>query len=53
MQLTMEMFPTLRGAAVLWDRGGAADQWLATQKTGSELGMELLGIEMQTRPYDL
>jgi hypothetical protein len=44
--------PTLRQSAIFScsDVRGAADQWLADAKAGSELGKELLGIEMAQLP---
>src|SRR6266498_2122530 len=51
IQLFMDAFPNVQGAAVFWD-AISADQWQATQGAAERLGLRLAGIELRQPPYD-
>jgi putative ABC transport system substrate-binding protein len=51
LQLLKSEFPDLKAVTVFWDQI-TADQWEATQRAGSALGLRLSGIEFRDQPYD-
>ena len=51
LQLLKSEFPDLKAVTVFWDQI-TADQWEATQRAGSALGLRLSGIEFRDPPYD-
>jgi len=52
LQLFKDAFPDMRAATVLW-QPRSADQWEAARAAASPLGLELAGVELRDRPFDL
>ncbi|MFY9899268.1 MAG: ABC transporter substrate-binding protein [Xanthobacteraceae bacterium] len=51
LQLMRDVLPSVEAATVFWD-ANSVEQWQATQRAGTTLGLRLAGIELKERPYD-
>lgn len=51
LQIFKDAFPSMRSVTVFWGTP-SADQWKAAQDAASRLGVELVGVRFQNRPYD-
>ncbi len=51
LQILKDTFPGMKSATVFWGTP-SADQWKAARAAASSLGIELVGVEFQHRPYD-
>lgn len=51
LQVLKQTFPDMRSATVFWGTP-SAEQWKAAQGAAPSLGLELVGVEFQRRPYD-
>ena len=51
LQVMRDVLPNIEAATVFWD-ANSVEQWQATQRAGTTLGLRLAGIELKERPYD-
>lgn len=51
LQVMRDVLPSVEAASVFWD-ANSVEQWQATQRAGTTLGLRLAGIELKERPYD-
>lgn len=51
LQIFKDAFPEMRSVTVFWG-APSADQWRAAQDVAPRLGLELIGVQFQNRPYD-
>jgi putative ABC transport system substrate-binding protein len=51
IELLKEGFPNARAVTVFWD-AISTDQWKATRDRAAKLGLEIVGVELRTYPYD-
>ncbi len=51
LQLMRDVLPSIEAATVFWD-ANSVEQWQATQRAGTTLGLRLAGIELKEKPYD-
>lgn len=51
LQILKDAFPQMRSVTVFWG-APSADQWKAAQDVAPRLGLELVGVPFQDRPYD-
>jgi hypothetical protein len=46
-----EVLPDIKAATVFWN-ANSVEQWQATRRAGTALGLRLSGIELRATPYD-
>jgi putative ABC transport system substrate-binding protein len=51
LQLMRDVLPSIEAATVFWN-ANSAEQWQATRRAGTALGLRLAGIELKETPYD-
>jgi putative ABC transport system substrate-binding protein len=51
LQVMRDVLPNIEAATVFWD-ANSVEQWQATQRAGTTLGLRFAGIELKERPYD-
>jgi putative ABC transport system substrate-binding protein len=51
LQLMRDVLPSIDAATVFWN-ANSAEQWQATRRAGTALGLRLAGIELKETPYD-
>jgi putative tryptophan/tyrosine transport system substrate-binding protein len=51
LQVMRDVLPNIEAATVFWD-ANSVEQWQATQRAGTTLGLRFTGIELKERPYD-
>ena len=51
LQVMRDVLPNIEAATVFWD-ANSVEQWQATQRAGTTLGLHFAGIELKERPYD-
>lgn len=51
LQLMREVLPSIEAATVLWN-ANSVEQWQATQRAATVVGLRLAGIELKEKPYD-
>jgi putative ABC transport system substrate-binding protein len=51
LQLMRDVLTSVEAATVFWD-ANSVQQWEATQRAGTTLGLRLAGVELKERPYD-
>jgi putative ABC transport system substrate-binding protein len=51
LQLMKDVLPSIEAATVFWDVN-SVEQWQATERAATTLGLRLAGIELKEKPYD-
>jgi putative tryptophan/tyrosine transport system substrate-binding protein len=51
LQVMRDVLQSIEAATVFWD-ANSVQQWQATQRAGTTLGLRLAGIELKEKPYD-
>jgi putative ABC transport system substrate-binding protein len=51
LQLMRDVLPDIEAATVFWN-ANSVEQWQATQRAGTVVGLRLVGIELKEKPYD-